>query len=58
MIKSTKNVKFLSSQKYYAYDAPPASTALAFYIRYDAGYDIYKRDVYTILNLLGDIGGF
>jgi hypothetical protein len=27
------------------------------YIRYDARYNIYNRQVYSILQLLGDVGG-
>lgn len=29
----------------------------ALYLRYDNHYDIYERKVYSMLELLGDIGG-
>jgi hypothetical protein len=30
---------------------------MALYIRLDKSYDIYERKVYSLLDLLGDIGG-
>jgi len=30
---------------------------IALYIRFDSNYDIYERKIYSILDLLGDIGG-
>jgi hypothetical protein len=29
----------------------------AIYIRYDTRYDLYGRKIYSVLDLLGDIGG-
>lgn len=34
-----------------------ANAIMALYIRYDTKFDIYNRKVYSILELLGDIGG-
>jgi len=30
---------------------------VAIYIRLDSGYNIYRRKVYSVLELLGDLGG-
>ena len=35
----------------------PDDEPLAMYIRFDNHYDIYERKVYSILELLGDVGG-
>eukprot|EP00347_Sterkiella_histriomuscorum_P023757 403333491 len=55
-----KSLKFaqVSNQRTYDdfYDEA-AGEFVAMYIRYDYRYDIYNRQVYSILVLLGDIGG-
>jgi hypothetical protein len=37
--------------------SPDGFEVLQFYIRVDTKYDVYERNVYTILNLSSDIGG-
>ena len=45
-------------REYDYYYNSSAGYIAAVYIRYDHSYDIYQRRSYSILVMLGDIGGF
>ena len=47
-------------ENFYAYDSPfyaSDSYIATVYLRYDSEYSMYQRRVYSVMDLLGDIGG-
>jgi hypothetical protein len=53
-------MEFVEIENFYTYDEPynsKDSYIAAVYIRYDSEYSTYQRRIYSIMDLLGDVGG-
>ncbi len=49
LIEGTKTQEFITFGKYYSYDAALTDRFFSVYLRYDSNYDIFSREVYSIL---------
>jgi hypothetical protein len=51
--------QFFEVQNYREYtdDLTPGEEPFQLYLRYDNQYNVYKRQTYSLLDYLGDIGG-
>lgn len=52
-----ENLEFFNVQNMREYEDKFGGSYINFYIRYDSQYNIYERKIYSIMDLLGDIGG-
>mmetsp|Transcript_40766 Transcript_40766/g.30020 ORF Transcript_40766/g.30020 Transcript_40766/m.30020 type:complete len:84 (+) Transcript_40766:413-664(+) len=57
MAESEKKIEFISMDTVLDYDSGTSGNKFSMYLRYDASYDIYKREVYDFFDWVGDVGG-